>query len=137
MKRLVIALSLFSLITGCAMVGENTFQKDLIGEWRIEMIKDRPVIDNSPASLRFGADNSLSGSASCNRLSTSYSVSGYQVALSQGAVTRMMCPPALMEQEGRLLAAMDDVRSGRIENGMLYLEGESGELIYKAAPVTK
>ncbi len=34
MKRLVIAVSLFILITGCAMVGENTFHKDLIGEFR-------------------------------------------------------------------------------------------------------
>ena len=101
------------------------------------MIKGRPVVDFSTASLRFNADGKMSGNASCNSLSASYDADGNNISLAEGAVTRKMCIAALMEQENRMLAAMQDVRAARIENAMLYLEGEGGKLVYKAAPSIK
>jgi heat shock protein HslJ len=101
------------------------------------MIKGRPVVDFSTASLRFNADGKMSGNASCNSLSASYDADGNNISLGEGAVTREMCIAALMEQENRMLAAMQDVRAARIENAMLYLEGEGGKLVYKAAPSIK
>jgi heat shock protein HslJ len=132
-----LAVVLFSLLAACSMQSAKTFQDQLVGNWRIEMIKDRPVVDFSAASLRFNADGTLSGNASCNSLSASYTVDGNNISLGEGAVTRKMCIAALMEQENRMLAAMLYVRTARIENAMLYLEGEGGKLVYKAAPSIK
>lgn len=126
-----------SLLAACSMQPEKSFQEELIGSWHIEMIKNRAVVDFSAASLRFNAEGKLSGNASCNGLSSSYSIDGNKVNLNEGAITRKMCLDALMEQEGRMLAAMKEVRTARIEGAMLYLEGEGGELIYKAAPSIK
>jgi heat shock protein HslJ len=126
-----------SFLAACSMQPKKTFQDELIGNWRIEVIKNRPVVDFSAASLRFNADGELSGNASCNGLSSNYIIDGNKVSLKAAAVTRKMCLDALMEQESRMLAAMKDVRTARIKNAMLYLEGEGGELIYKAAPSIK
>jgi heat shock protein HslJ len=126
-----------SFLAACSMQPKKTFQDELIGNWRIEMIKNKPVVDFSAASLRFEIGGKLSGNASCNGLSSSYIVDGNKVALNEGAVTRKMCLDALMEQESRMLSAMKDVRTARIEGAMLYLEGEGGKLIYKAAPSVK
>jgi|TARA_B110000902_G_C14294893_1_gene582937 heat shock protein HslJ len=138
MTHLKISIVLIvSLLAACTMQPEKSFEDELIGNWHIEMIKDKPVVDFSAASLRFNADGTLSGNASCNSLSSSYTVDGSNISLAEGAVTRKLCLGALMEQESRMLAALQDVRSARIENGMLYLKGDGGELIYKAAPSIK
>ena len=118
------------------MQPDQPINEALLGEWRIEMIKERPVMDNSPASLRFDAGGRLSGNTSCNRMSSSYSLEGSTLSLQPGAVTKMMCQEALMEQEARYLSALAEVQTARIDQGMLYLEGEGGQLIFKAAPVS-
>jgi heat shock protein HslJ len=126
-----------SLLAACTMQPEKRFQDELIGNWRIELIKDKPVVDFSAASLRFEEDGTLSGNASCNILSSTYIVDGNKVTLNEGGVTRKMCFEALMEQENRMLIAMKEVRTARIKDAMLYLDGEGGELIYRAAPSVK
>lgn len=133
----ILAVVIFSFLAACSMQSAKIFQDQLVGNWRIEMIKDRAVVDFSAAILRFKADGTLSGNASCNSLSSRYTVDGSNISLAEGAVTRKMCLDALMEQESRMLTALQDVRSARIENDMLYLEGDGGELIYKAAPSIK
>ncbi len=104
----------------------------LVGrEWLIEDIGGRGVIDNSPASLLFTPDGKLAGNASCNRLIGSFDA-GEDGALSvePAGTTMMMCPPALMEQEGRLLAMLPDVVSYRIDDtGALVIETSKGETI--------
>jgi len=131
------AVLIFSLLAACSMQPEKTFQDDLVGNWRIEMIKDKPVVDFSAASLRFSADGTLSGNASCNNFSSAYVIDGNNINLEEGVATRKMCLEALMLQENRMLAAMSEVRTARIKNGMLHMEGEGGVLIYKAAPSIK
>jgi heat shock protein HslJ len=134
--RISVVLSV-SLLAACTMQPEKTFENELIGNWRIELIKDKPVVDFSAASLRFEEDGKLSGNASCNILSSSYIVDSNKVTLNEAVITRKMCFEALMEQEGRMLIAMKEVRTARIKDAMLYLEGEGGELIYRAAPSVK
>jgi heat shock protein HslJ len=68
-------------------------------------------------------------------MASTYSVSGNSLTLNVGAVTRKMCPGALMDQDSRFLAALPEIRTGRTQDGMLYLQGEGGELIFKAAPI--
>ena len=72
-------LSILILLSSISVAGCNTTnsedeqQQDLppqsvLGDpWFVEYISDRPVIDRSPASIRFDADGQVSGNTSCNR----------------------------------------------------------------------
>lgn len=106
----------------------------LIGAWTVEYVHDRPVIDNSPAYLEFDAQGQVSGSATCNRMTGAYIQDGPALVFRPMAVTRMMCPEALMEQEQRMLAALDEVARWRVEDGMLILEDADGGLVFRASP---
>jgi heat shock protein HslJ len=107
---------------------------ELSGAWTLEYVEDRPVVDRSPAYIEFDAEGRVSGQASCNRMTGSYTLDGAGLTLSPLAVTRMMCPEALMEQEQRVLAALEKVASWRIEDGMLMLEDEDGGQLFRASP---
>lgn len=97
------------------------------GEWTVEDIGDRGIVDNSHVTLLFGPDGRLSGNASCNRLIATYSVKGAALTISPGGLTMMACPPALMEQERRFVDLLKDVRSFQIDGtGALLLETASG-----------
>jgi heat shock protein HslJ len=107
---------------------------ELIGAWTVEYIGDRPVMDRSPAFIQFDTEGRVSGSASCNRMTGEYIQEGPALVFRPMAVTRMMCPEALMEQEQRLLFALDEVGRWRIEEGMLILEDFDGGLVLRASP---
>ena len=106
----------------------------LLGSWTFERVRDRPVVDRSPAHILFGAEGRVAGSASCNRMTGSYTVDGETLALSPMAVTRRMCAvEALMEQEARVLAALGEVAGWRIEQGLLVLVDEEGGELFRAS----
>jgi len=106
---------------------------DLLGSWTFEQVRDRPVIDRSPAHIVFDADGTVAGSASCNRMTGSYTVEGGTLTLSPLAVTRRMCTvEALMEQESRVLSALEDVAGWRMERGLLILVDADGQLLFRA-----
>lgn len=113
---------------------EGESPPELIGAWTFETIGDRPVIDRSPAFVQFDADGQVSGSATCNRMSGAYIQEGPALVFRPMAVTRRMCPEALMEQEQRLLYALDEVGRWRVEEGMLILEDADGEPVFRASP---
>ncbi len=108
-------------------------QKQLTGTWHIEYIQDKPVIDRSPARLVFQNKSKLSGSASCNNIHASYQKNNNQLSIDKTAITRKMCPEALMEQEQRFLAALSQINHYKIERGLLYLFDAQNNLMLKAA----
>ena len=100
------------------------------GEWVVEDIGGAGVIDGAPASLLFGADGSLSGSGTCNRLIGSYTASDGVLSIEPLGTTRMACPEALMAQEGRLLDLLAQVTGYRIDDtGALVLTIPDGAAI--------
>jgi len=100
------------------------------GEWRIEDIGGRGVIDYSPARLRFNADGRLTGNASCNQLMARYTVENSSFSIEQAGTTRKACPPALMNQEQNLLALLQAIESYRIDaTGALVLTAADGRSI--------
>jgi heat shock protein HslJ len=109
-------------------------KSELIGSWTVEFIDERPVIDRSPAFIQFTEDDMVSGNATCNRFTGSYSLSVTRLSFGQTASTRMACPPALMEQEQRFLDALGRVAQVTLENGMLELTDANGALVFKASP---
>jgi len=92
---------------GCNAMDSADQSLNVVGEWRIVHIGERPVIENSAATISFEQDGRFGGNASCNRYFGSYTLegSGLKIGEHMGA-TRMMCAEqALMEQEDRIQVA--------------------------------
>ena len=125
MKKLLLpALAVAFTLAGCSAPAQNnaTAQPLLQGaEWVIEDIASAGVIDNSHAALQFLPDGRLAGSTGCNRLMGSYksgaadAAGAAQLSLQSAGTSRMACPPALMNQERKLLNLLPQVASYRID----------------------
>ncbi|WP_108482028.1 serine hydrolase [Oceaniglobus ichthyenteri] len=104
---------------------------ELVGqEWYIEDIANQGVIDNTAASLQFLADGSLAGNATCNRLIAKYTQDGDALSISVVGATMMACPPALENQERKLLDLLPTVSGFQIDDtGALILETTGGQTI--------
>ncbi len=98
------------------------------GKWLAESIRRRGVIDNLQTVLDIAADGRVSGSGGCNRISGKADISGERISFSPLAATRMACAPAIMDQETKFLAALNDVRTWRIDGrrGKLFLLDAQG-----------
>ena len=133
---LAIAAGAFA-VTACSTTGVGTPPAGVAapaalqgGEWTVEDIGGRGIIDNSHVTLLFGSDGRLAGSGSCNRLIATYAVKNATLTISPGGLTMMACPPALMEQERRFVDLLKDVKRYQIDGtGALVLETAAGEKI--------
>lgn len=107
MTRAVLAGLLGASLLGCAgapvqLETERTYQVEWIGE--------RPLIDRSHLTLTLGADGRAYGNAGCNHWFAGYSLDGDRLSFGAAGSTRMMCAPALMEQEARFLDSLGKVQ---------------------------
>lgn len=92
-----------------------------VREWVVESIDGRGVVDNSRTTMTFDPAGQIAGRAGCNRYTGSYKLQGARFEVKGVATTRMICVPALMEQETRFLGLLERVsslqlqRDGRLE----------------------
>ncbi|MEH6355466.1 MAG: META domain-containing protein [Marinobacter sp.] len=139
-KRLSVVASAFSsalFLSACASTPDDTQKsvtKDSLlqgGEWIVEDVGGKGIIDSSHISIVFMDEKRVGGSSSCNRYSGEYQLSGSTFTVGDNmASTRMACAPALMNQEDRflkLLLNVSEVRFG--DHGELVLSTPSGETI--------
>jgi heat shock protein HslJ len=129
----IISLALIIGVTGCAAAISTPKSADLSGQWTVESIDDRPVIDKSLAYIEFTPEGRAGGNASCNRFTGSYVLSGSNLTFSKLASTKMMCAPALMGQETGLLAALERVAKVQLQDGLLFLQDAGGATVIKAS----
>lgn len=115
-------------VTGCG--GAVIAPTSLNGtSWQIEHISGAAVLPDIATHIAF-ADGRISGTAGCNRLMGSFTQSADNLAFGSVASTRMACPPAQMEQERSLIAALEQVRRWDFStDGRLLLRGDAGELV--------
>ncbi|MGB4812015.1 MAG: serine hydrolase [Methylophilaceae bacterium] len=83
--------------------------------WVIENIAGAGLIDNSQPTLQFLPEGRLAGSGSCNRILGSYKTEGKTLTISNAGSTMMACPPALMNQESKLLKLLNSVKRWHID----------------------
>lgn len=70
----------------------------------------------------------MGGSSGCNRYSGGYTLQGNQLKLGPIAATNMACLDELMNQESQYFAALNGVKSYKINNqGQLEIEYETAE----------
>jgi heat shock protein HslJ len=77
------------------------------GPWRVEDVNGGGVIDNARLDMSFDVtDLSIAGHAGCNSFRGPFVETGPDLKIGPLATTRKMCAPALMDLEGKLLAAL-------------------------------
>lgn len=80
---------------------------NLVGsEWLLEDLGGSGVIDGIQATLAFPEAGKVAGKGSCNRFFGSAEISGLTIKLGPLASSRMACPEAVMNQEGKYLDAL-------------------------------
>ena len=99
-------------------------------EWTVDGLDGKAPVADSKITLNFAADGSLSGSSSCNRLATTYTLTGEGLAIAQGAGTMMACEAPVMEQETAFLRLLSAVNAFAItDDGALLLKTADGKAI--------
>lgn len=131
-KQLSLLIIISTTLAACSSAKTEPKPETLPGNWLVNTIQDKAVIANSSAQLSFHPENKLSGSASCNNISSNYSVQNNSLTIGAIATTRKMCAPALMEQESHLLQALSKVKRFQLNNGKLSLYNQQGTIQLEA-----
>ena len=103
------------------------------GAWRIEQARSEPIIDKRRARLDLNADGSLVGHTSCNSMRGSYTLDGAQLKIGPIVTTRMACASLQLEQEDRILSALEAAATARVRtDGLLELRDAEGRGVLRA-----
>jgi len=105
------------------------------GTWLVEDIGGRGVLDRVQATMEFGADSQVSGSSGCNRYHGTVEIAGKLISFGMMAGTRMMCPPATMDQEQKFFKALETVKNWKIDGGILFLTDSKGTSMIRLSPM--
>lgn len=104
-----------SLVSACAAVLFPSVAcaadapSTLPGRWLAESIDGGGVIDRVQTTLEVSADGGFYGHGGCNRYRGQLKRAEKGVAFGPAAATRMVCPPATMEQEIKFFRALGEV----------------------------
>lgn len=107
MKALAASALMAAALVGCASA-PTPLQQDQA--YTLEWIGERPLMDYSHLSLTLSGDGRAYGNAGCNHWFAPYTLQGEALHFGPVGSTRKLCAPALMEQEGRFLKALERVQ---------------------------
>jgi putative lipoprotein len=96
--------------------------------WIAEEIEGRRGLDQVQSTLTFESAERIVGSTGCNRYFAPLQVSGTALRIGMGGSTRRACPPEVMDQESRFLAALDAIRTYRRDGSTLLLSDAGGQV---------
>lgn len=114
-------------LRGCGGAPADLLTHDL---WRITAIGDAELVEQERLSLNFLAPDRLAGSSGCNRVVGSFTLTGEGLQFGTMGSTMMACDEPLMEQERRMLDALEQVmRFDITEDGTLLLIGGPDESV--------
>lgn len=121
------------VLLSTALPGTAAAEPDprLIGpEWSLISLRGAPPMGGRKITARFD-NESVAGSAGCNRYNAGYEAEGERFRLTSGPIsTLMLCsPPAVMRQEQAFLEALQDAQSYRIDGGALTLRDGAGNAV--------
>jgi heat shock protein HslJ/phosphoglycolate phosphatase-like HAD superfamily hydrolase len=108
----------------------------IVGEWLVEDIGGKGVVDNSRSTLQIAADGAVSGDGGINRYRGQASVDGQSISFGPLLSTKRGGPPALMDQEAKFLDALSKAKSYCIEpTGLLSLQDGDGKELARLSKV--
>ncbi len=91
------------------------------GQWLLEDLGGRGVIDNLQTKLKFDSQGRISGLAGCNRYFGQYKLKGENLKMSNIASTRKACFEAVANQESLFLNALERAYQIRIDGPYLLI----------------
>ena len=94
--------------------------------WRAEEIRGQRATDDAAPTITFESPARAVGSTGCNRYIAPLDVAATTLRLGEIVMTRRACPPAVMDQEQRFVAALAAARAYRQERDVLLLLDEGG-----------
>jgi heat shock protein HslJ len=99
--------------------------------WRAENIGGKGIVDNSEVTLMLGSDGKVGGKSGCNGYSANYQITEEALKVYPPMIgTRMMCPPALMNQEQAYRALIETAQSVSVTpEGTLVVASAGGATI--------
>ena len=109
----------------------NLVDANLLGNWLVEDISGRGVIDTLQSTLSFDANGRVYGMGGCNRFTGAIKSSGDGLSFGPLAATQMACPPAIADQESRYFSALAAVRKARVDGAFLILGAADGTQLVK------
>ena len=99
--------------------------------WRAEDIGGRGVVDNAAVTLMIGSDGKIGGKSGCNGYSANYQLTGEALKVLPPIIgTRMMCPPALLNQEQAYRALIETAQSVSVtpEGGLVITSADGATI---------
>jgi putative lipoprotein len=102
--------------------GEAPAEPTPAGKWLAESIRSGGVINDPQSTIEIAADGTVAGKSGCNSFGGKATIEGDKIGFAALAATRMACPPAIMDQEDKFLAALNDAKRWMIDD-------ERGKLI--------
>jgi heat shock protein HslJ len=97
--------------------------------WLAEDLNGGGVIDFAQTTLMIDHDGVVSGSGGCNNFTSKATFRGRKLTFKPVAATRKLCPPALMNQENKFFAVLEQTHSFLGVNGKLTLRDAAGKTI--------
>ncbi|HSF04684.1 MAG TPA: META domain-containing protein [Methylomirabilota bacterium] len=135
MRLLLSVAAVAILAVGCRTTDPSP-PASLIGtSWRAEEIDGRAVLERVESTLTFDGAQRIVGQAACNRYFGALELGEGRIRLKPEGTTRMACPPPVMEQESRFLAALGAATGFRREAGKLLLLDDGGRVRVRLAPL--
>ena len=100
---------------------------ELAGDWLLEDLGGRGVMDMVQTTLAFDGEGRVSGSGGCNRFTGSYTFTDGELSFSPLAGTKMMCPEAVMDQEDRFHMALGTIERVAVDGPFLLIYAGDSE----------
>lgn len=98
--------------------------------WQVDDINGGGVIDNSHVTMNFDATGKVTGSTGCNNYFGGYAIEADTLTIDALGSTRRACAPALMDQEAKFLAILQDAASWSFDAvGRVTLKTEDGRTL--------
>jgi heat shock protein HslJ len=96
--------------------------------WVLVATDEGPIGLDRPPTFDVEAEGEISGLAGCNRYRGRAIIGDGTLSVGPLALTRMLCPPALMALESAFVAGLEGASGWRRDGDTLELSGEEGVL---------
>jgi len=104
-------------------------------KWTMIELNGKPIPEGvEPPTLTLSKDGRATGTAGCNNLMGTFSMSSDGLRFGRTATTRKMCPSPAMEVEAAFLAMLEATTQNRVNGKMLELLGTNGVLAKFTSP---
>jgi len=145
-RTFYLALALLGILVVMVLIIKYPGEKVVAGNtmmetnWTLQSQVDTtgilvPAMSGNAVTAHFGRDGRLTGNAGCNQYVATYTVQGYQLAVSDIGETRMFCTgEGVMEQESAFLADLGRAASFRISGSFLKIYDADGRPVLIFGP---